>query len=173
MPRKTVPLFALAALAAGPLFAPRAAALGPQEKPAGQPKPPRLLAARPLSTTGQSDKLRRLVRERYNAALEEARERYRQMREVPKFDPDKAFSAFRRLLAAGVLAADTGRDRIQFLEAYLELARGFEKVLEKISGAGAEMAAERAHARYMRIDAELQLLRARRDLSGPKGAGGK
>jgi hypothetical protein len=174
MPRKIFSLFILAALGSvWVLSPPHGGTLAAQEKAAGQKKLPRLLAAKPLSTTDQKDELRRLVRERYNAALEEARERYRQLREVANTNPDTVCSAFRRLLASGVLAADTGRARLEFLQAYLELARDFEKLMDQLTGGAAAKAADRAHARYLRVDAELQLLRTRRDLSGPKGTGGK
>jgi hypothetical protein len=175
MPRKLSPLLILTALGAvGPLAGPWAGPLAAQEKGAGEKKLPRLLAAKPLPTLDQKDELARLSRERYNAVLEEVRERYGRLREVPNTGLDALFDSIRRLRAAGVLAADTGRARLEFLQAYLELVRELEKVIDNMRTAGAAtvLRAEMARARYMRIDAELQLLRLRRDLSGPKGKGG-
>jgi hypothetical protein len=174
MPRKRVPLLVLAALAAAwCLTPPRSGALAAQEKSSDAKKVPALLSAKPLSTTDQKDKLRRLVRERYNLALEEVRARYRRYQDEPNSSLELIFDALHRLRVAGVEAADTGRGRIEFLQRYVELTRYIEQGVEQGVKAGGLGGAERVRARYLRVDAELQLLRAQRDLSGPKGPKGR
>ena len=173
MPRKIVPLLLLAALgAAWFVAAPRRERLSAQpagqKSPKGQKKHPKLLTAKPLGVVGEKDELRRLMRQRYNAALEEVQGRYRQMRGGTA-RPDETFDAFRRLLASGVAATDTGRGLVEFLEEYVELTRDAEKTAQAFTRAGNMHQTVASQARYMVLDAEIQLLRARRRLAGPAG----
>src|SRR5438067_3518715 len=107
MPPKIVPLLVEAALgAAWTLCVPRGDPLVAQPPAgAGEQKLPKLLTAKPLPITEEKDEMRKLMRARYNAALEEVRGRYQQFTHGHgKVDP--MFDAFRRLLASGVVAAD-------------------------------------------------------------------
>jgi hypothetical protein len=165
MSPKIVRLFATAALCAA--WALLALAGGAAAQGKGEKKLPKLLAAKPLDTGAESDDLRQLIRARYNAALDEARGRYRQLQEGHG-NLGQLFDAFRRLLAAGVAIADTGKTRLLFLEEYVDLTRAAERMAAEHAKAGQMPSVEAAQARYMRLDAEIQLLRARRLLTGPK-----
>jgi hypothetical protein len=170
MSRKLVPLLAVAALcAAWFVSAPPRERLSAQ--PAG-PKPqkklPKLLTTKPLDITGEKDEMRRLVRQRYNAALEEVRGRYQRL-DQSFARADELFDSFRRLLASGVAATDTGRELVDFLVEYADLARDAERRTQAFVRAGQANGVAASQARYMVLDAEIQLLRARRRLAGPAG----
>src|SRR5207248_8323056 len=109
MSRKVVPLLVVAALgAAWALCVPRGDPLAAQTATTGPQKLPRLLAAKPVEIPEERDELRKLMRARYNAALEEVRGRYQQYFRVGQGKLETMLDAFRRLLASGVVAADTG-----------------------------------------------------------------
>ena len=96
MSRKVVPLLVVAALgAAWALCVPRGDPLAAQTATPGPQKMPRLLAAKPVEIPEERDELRKLMRARYNAALEEVRGRYQQfMHGHGKVDP--MLDAFRQ-----------------------------------------------------------------------------
>jgi hypothetical protein len=168
MPRKIVLLLLVAALgAAWALGAPRGR-LAAQTPGADQQKLPKLLTAKPLNITQEKDEMRGLLRARYNAALEEARGRYHQFRGGQgKLQP--MLDAFRRLLASGVAAADTGKAQIEFLEQYVELTRTVTDMAQAFLKSGQASNADAAQAQYMLLDAQIQLLNAQRRLAGPPG----
>jgi hypothetical protein len=170
MSRKIVPLLVVAALgAAWALCVPRGDPLAAQPAGAGQQKLPRLLTAKPVEIMEERDEMRKLLRARYNAALEEVRGRYHQFRDGQgKLEP--MFDAFRRLLASGVAAADTGKDQVEFLELYVDLTRQVAKSVDGLAKIGGQIpSADAAQARYMHLDAQIQLLHAQRRLAGPAG----
>ena len=170
MLRKTVPLLLVAALGAAWILIPRSVERLSAQSSAGakQKKLPKLLAAKPLDVEGAQDEMTRLLRERYNAAVEEVRERYRQFQtSSPNIEP--MFDALRRLLASGAAAVATGRNRIDFLSQYLELTRDLAAQTEKLAKNGTASRAEAAQARYMVLDARIQVLHAQRRLAGPGG----
>jgi hypothetical protein len=141
------------------------------KKPQDQ-KLPKLLAGKPLDTGVESDDLRQLLRARYNAALEEARLRYRQLNSgAPGATSlSELLDTLRRLLVSGMAVMDVGKNRVLFLEEYVDLTRRIERTAADSVRAGVASGAAAAQARYMRLDAEIQLLRTRRLLAGPKPA---
>jgi hypothetical protein len=170
MPRKIVPLLVVAALGAAwvlsvlrgdPVVAQSPTGTTPQ-------KLPKLLAAKPVDYTEERDELRKLTRARYNAALDEVRARYQQfMHGHGKLDP--MLDAFRRLLASGVVAADSVKGQVEFLEQYVDLSRQVSSMVHGQEKSGQMSMAEAAQARYMLLDAQIQLLHAQRRLAGPAG----
>jgi hypothetical protein len=172
MPRKIVPFLVVAVLgAAWALCTSRGDPLAAQPASPGREKLPRLLAAKPLEEAGERDELRRLMRARYNAALEEARQRYQLFRGGTA-RLEQTLDAFRRLLASGVATADTGKERVEFLERYVDLTRGVARMAESIAKSGQGHGADAAQARYMYLDAQIQLMSAQRRLAGPPGVKG-
>jgi hypothetical protein len=169
MPRKIMPRLLVAALgAAWALCAPRGDSLAAQPPGAGRPKLPRLLTAKPVEVTEERDEMRKLMRARYNAALEEVRGRYQQfLHGTGKVD--SMFDAFRRLLASGVVAAESVKDQVEFLEQYVDLTRQVSGSVHGQAKSGQISSAEAAQARYMHLDAQIQLLHAQRRLAGPPG----
>jgi len=169
MSRQIVPVLVVAALgAAWAVCVPRGDPLAAQTAATGQQKLPRLLTAKPVEIAEERDEMRKLMRARYNAALEEVRARYQQfLHGHGKLDP--MLDAFRRLLASGVVAADTGKDQVEFLEQYVDLTRQVSNNVHGQKKSGQFSSAEAAQARYMYLDAQIQLLHAQRRLAGPAG----
>jgi hypothetical protein len=169
MARKIMPLLVVAALgAAWVLCVPRGHPLAAQPAATGQKKLPRLLTAKPVGSTEERDEMRKLMRARYHAALEEVRGRYQQFLHG-NGKADSMFDAFRRLLASGVVAADTGKAQVEFLEQYVDLTRQVSNMVSGQAKSGQISPAEAALARYMHLDAQIQLLHAQRRLAGPAG----
>ena len=170
MLRKMVPLLMVAALCATWILIPRSEERLSAQSPAGakQKKMPRLLAAKPLDVEAASDEMTRLLRGRYNAAVEEVRDRYQHL-QASSARVESMFDALRRLLASGAAAVTTGRARIEFLEQYLELTQDVADRAEKLVKSGTASRAEAAQARYMVLDARIQVLHAQRRLAGPGG----
>ncbi len=164
MSPKTVRLLVSLALCAAWIPLTLAGSVTAQGK--AQTKLPKLLAAKPLETGAESDDLRQLIRARYNAVLEEVRGRYQQVRDGSG-NLGQLLEAYRRLLAAGVAAADSGKNRLLFLEEFVELTRDAERLAASLTRAGVQRATEAAQARYLRLDAQIQLIRARKQLTGP------
>ncbi len=167
MIRKIVPVLSVLALCAAWAFVPRPGErLSAQPAGVGQKKMPKLLTSKPLETEGEKDQMARLLRQRYNAALEEVRLRYKQFsNNTTGMEP--MLDACRRLLASGATAITIGRNRIEFLESYLELTEDLAARSEQYAKSGQGHQAEAAQARYMVLDARIQLLHAQRRLAGP------
>jgi hypothetical protein len=170
MPRKIMPLLVVVALGvAWALCVPRGDPVVAQP-PSGtaSQKLPKLLAAKPTEISEERDELRKLTRARYNAALDEVRARYQQFQHGNgKLDP--MLDSFRRLLASGVVAADSVKGQVEFLEQYVELTRQVSGIVHGQEKSGHMSMAEAAQARYMLLDAQIQLLHAQRRLAGPAG----
>jgi hypothetical protein len=111
-----------------------------------------------LKIDPKEDLLRQRLKERYNHAVAEMASRYRIIqagRETNQF----LFDAAGRLLKAGLEVAETGHARVTFLDHYLELARDVEGIIAAQVESGRVEEAELHRARYLRADAEVQLLR--------------
>jgi hypothetical protein len=172
MPRKIVYRFATLLCVLAILPGLPGGALGQGPKPKNGLKLPKLLTTRPLDPAGESDEIRRLLRARYNAVLEEVRGRWQQFQTgSSKLDP--LLESLRRLRSSGVEVEAIGRNRLQFLEDYVAMTRQVEDLVQRAVKAGQLASADAAQARYMRLDAEVELLRARLELAGPKGTPGR
>jgi hypothetical protein len=145
--------------------------------PAGPPKGgevkeevklPKLLAGKPLADLPKDNELGRLLKARYNAALEESQARYQEYA-AGKVSLDQLSETLRRLMDAGVEAREAAADQMALREQFVELAREVERASRERHGAGRISAAEMARARYLRLDAEVNLARARRDAAINKG----
>jgi hypothetical protein len=146
----------LALLTAGRLVAPDK---DPKDDP---PKPTKgILSYKPLKADPKDDELRKLQIERYNAALEELQALSQKVVNGSK-SPGSYFDAGKRVVESGLEIYDKPQDRITLLTDYVELAKDTEKVFKAQLEAG-RMAADVYHqARYYRLDAEMQLLKAKR-----------
>jgi hypothetical protein len=109
----------------------------------------------------KDDELRKLQIERYNQTL----------LEMPalvelvlggKYGPERLFEAQKRFAEAGLEVFDKPEDRIALLEDYVTMAKEAEKVFEVQLKTGVVAAADAHLAKYHRIDAEIQLLKAKR-----------
>jgi hypothetical protein len=124
-------------------------------------KLPAVLENKPLEPAKGDDEERKLLKERYNAALAELRARYQRF-EAGNDTLDALFDAARRVLDSELELCGKAAERVAVREKYLELAREVEKIQQARVDAGRAGAQDLEQARYLRIDAQLQLLRAKK-----------
>jgi hypothetical protein len=140
--------------------------------PAAEPeeKEPALLKAKPLEPAKGDDELRKLQKERYNAALKEVQLRYEYVKAGKALALDVIADASRRLLDAELDLAEKPADRVAVYEKQLEFAKDVEKIIEARAAAGFRdfSAADVEQARYARLTAEVNLLRAKKDVPKSK-----
>ncbi len=145
---------------------PAAAASQPQpEQPA--PKVPALLAAQPLKEDPRDDELRKLLKARYNEAVAEVKALHKMLL-AGRGTIDSCVGAGRRLVQAGLELCDKPADKVTLLTQFVELTQMAEKSIQArlaFNGTSADL----HRARYQRLDAEIQLLRARREADKAKG----
>jgi hypothetical protein len=137
-------------------------------------KYPALLSAKPRPEAPGDDEPRKLLKARYNAALAAARDEYA-FEEFVKHrgpsqldDPDGRYAWLKRFVDAGLDLCDTPAEKVAILANYLEVTKELER-LEKVRyEAGRSGVGSFERTRYERLDAEIQLLRARREANGAK-----
>jgi hypothetical protein len=109
----------------------------------------------------KDDELRKLQIERYNQTLLEMSVLV-ELALGGKKQPDNLFDAQKRFVEAGLEVFDKSEDRIALLEDYVALAKEAENVFQTQQKAGTTSIADVHVATYHRIDAEIQLLKAKR-----------
>jgi hypothetical protein len=135
-----------------------AAAVG---RAADEDKLPAVLDNKPLEPAKGDDEERKLLKERYNAALRELQSRFL-IFEAGKGTLETLSDAAKRVLDSELELCVKPAERIGVREKYLELARVAEKVQQARRDAGNASIADLEQARYFRIDAELKLLREKK-----------
>jgi hypothetical protein len=128
-------------------------------------KVPALLKAEPIQPDKKDDELHRLLKERYNEAVAELAALYAEFQHggLGRSPMDTAFhQASQRLLHAGLELKEKPADKVALLEQYVELQKFVEKFHQDLVNAGHEPPTLLHQARYYRIDAEIQLLRAKK-----------
>jgi hypothetical protein len=128
------------------------------QRPEQPDKEPPIRLGPPLRVDPKDDPLRKLLKERYNAVLEETKLRHVAV-EAGRATLDEVFDAFQRLLRAGLEVAETHAQRVALLKQNLDLATEVERIIAKKVQAGALPDADLHRARYNRLDAEIRLLR--------------
>jgi hypothetical protein len=140
-----------------------------QQKPPEQPevKLPALLSAKPLKIHPKDDELRKLLKARYNEAVSEARDEY-EYEEVARkygpsrvFDPDDLYGIWQRVVVSGLELCDTPAEKIALLTNYLEVTKEAEQIAQRRYDAGKIRSSDLHRARYERLQAEIQLGRAK------------
>jgi hypothetical protein len=131
-------------------------------------KVPALLTGQPLKEDPKDDELRKLLKARYNEALVEV-EGLSRMYQAARASYDSVAEARQRLLQAGLELCDKPADKVALLTQFVERTKEAEKIAQaRLEAArGTESAIHRA--RYQRLDAEIQLLRAKREAAKAKG----
>jgi hypothetical protein len=137
------------------------ASLAAQVKPLPQ-DPGRVfdpVRAKPLPAEAKDDQLRKLLKDRYNEALGEVKDLYEVIR------AGKAIAlllppASQRLTHADLELSDKPADKVVVLRRYLNLTKASEKLFQVKFEIGTSPILDLCRARYYRIDAEIQLLRA-------------
>jgi hypothetical protein len=135
-----------------------AAAVG---RAADDDKLPAVLDNKPLEPAKGDDEERKLLKERYNAALRELQARFHVF-EAGMGALETLFDAAKRVLDSELELCLKPAERVGVREKYLELARAVEKIQQARFDAGRAGVADVEQARYLRLDAELQLLRAKK-----------
>jgi hypothetical protein len=135
------------------------------EKPADRPevKYPALLAGKPIPEDPKDDKLRKLLKARYNAVLTEARFTYAQeyLGGPSRIDdPDHRYGMWQRLVRSGLELCDKPADKVAIRKNHLELTREAEATEKARYEAHRSDIGSYERARYERLGAEIQLLRA-------------
>jgi hypothetical protein len=137
-----------------------------QQPPAPEVELPALLKAKPLEPDAKDDELRKLQKARYNEAVTETQYRY----QAGKANIDDGFAdVSQRLLESGLELNERPADRVRLLEQYLEVAKEVERIGQARFDSGRVSGADFHRMRYFRIDAEIRLLRARREADKAKG----
>ena len=139
----------------------------PPKKPPARPeeKVPTLLTAKPLKVDPKDDELRKLLKARYNEALAEAKGYY-EFEKLPVdriINFDDLYGRWQRLVQAGLELCDKPAEKVTLLTQYVELTKDLEKAEQKRFDAGRVPEYALHRARYQRLDAEVQLLRAKRE----------
>jgi hypothetical protein len=113
------------------------------------------------------DELRRLLKERYNEAASELQARYKEFI-AGRGDLDSLYEANRSLLESGLELTDKPEEKIALLAQRVGQAREIEQVNQGRYDAGRIPVQTLNRCRYLRLDAEIQLLRAKRALAESK-----
>jgi hypothetical protein len=140
----------------------------PPQKPPEQPgeKPPALLAAQPHKEDPQDDELRKLLKARYNEALAEAKTYYEDEKSPRDrlIHYDDLYGRWQRLVQAGLELCDKPAEKVSLLTQYVEVNKDMERGIQERVDVGREVEYALHRARYQRLDAEIQLLRAKREV---------
>jgi outer membrane protein TolC len=126
---------------------------------AGEKKCP--LAEKPLPIKPKDDELQNLLKARYEAA-QAGVDMLRKQYEVGTFDLNPMLEASQRLRVARLELCEKPEEKIACLEELVRFMKSIEEVAERKSRAGLEANVDVMRARYYRLDAEIELLRAKR-----------
>ena len=111
--------------------------------------------------TDQDDDEHRLLKERYNAAVDECSvlSELREFGQITAGDP-QLLTAVQRAVSSGLELHRRAVDRIKLLEEYVRFAKAVDAATSTSAEQGRVGSQDRFRACYFRIYAELQLLRA-------------
>jgi hypothetical protein len=149
----------LLALALLPLLAADLAVA--QEKDPPEEKKPALLNRKPLKPGSEDGELKKLLIGRHNEALAEM-QALRQLMLAGGRQRGMLVDAGGRVVQSGLEVYDKPEDRIALLTDYLEFTKNTEEFFKELLEAGTGESTTYHQARYYRIDAEIQLLKAQR-----------
>jgi hypothetical protein len=132
-----------------------------------------IVDAKPLKEDPKDDDLRKLLKARYNEALVAVQGLYQrgadgQVYACEVYDPDAFYHPWHRLVTSGLEVVDTQAERVALLAHQVEAMKAEEKETQLKFDVGRAVAAPLHRARYERLDAEIKLLRAKREADKPK-----
>ena len=131
------------------------------------PAVPAALKREPLVPAAGDDELKKLLKARYNAALTLAQIGFaRYAAGTP--DSSSIWEANSRLLVAGLELTDDPKEKVKMHELNVQLALEIEGHAKAMRDAGLTNPRNLSTATYHRLDAEVQLLRAKRAAEGMK-----
>jgi hypothetical protein len=132
----------------------------PQAPPA-QEKLPSIIASKPLNSAPGDDELRKLLIARYNAAVAEMAARFKEF-QAGHCSLESMADAARHIVNSGLELSDKPAEQLELREKFLELEKEIEKIAQARFEAGRIPPADLERARYERLDAEVQVLKAKR-----------
>ena len=138
---------------AGPAFG----QTGREPDPAAEALPA-FLKREPLKPAEGDTALRKLQKERFNAALAETRARYEEFL-AGKGTQDTLVSSVHRLSLAELDLTDKPAERVAILERVVAMYKDADQVAEVRYQAGRISVADRQEARYQYLNAQIELLR--------------
>jgi hypothetical protein len=128
------------------------------------PKVLEVLSTPPLELKDDDTQLNRLKKERFNAALNEAKARFDLYKRGLTKLPD-LIEVGQRLFSAEVDLYDKPEDRARVLERHLEVYNEAEENLEKHVKEGLATQADLEQLRYNKVSLEIDLLNTRNSIS--------
>jgi hypothetical protein len=131
------------------------------------PKLPALLTSQPIKEDPKDDELCKLLKARYNLAFAEMQRGYKAWR-LGLSSFDAVTDVAQQLVKSGLELIDKPAERAAFLGQYVELMKEAEKIVQEQYKHGMVPQIEVYRARYLRLDAEIQLLRAKREVDKAK-----
>jgi hypothetical protein len=133
------------------------------------PPAPAVFSAEPRKPAPGADELQELLIARSNAALAELQAQFgRQELTIGRIATDLPFDAVRRWRDSALELSEQPTDQMVIRLQTLEIARYFEAILEAKEKAGTAKVADVQMAHYFRIDAEIQVLKAKQKMENPK-----
>jgi hypothetical protein len=120
-----------------------------------------LTKAGPVQPAKDDDDLRKLLKERYNAAARGLDVQLK-MYYAGKTDLEPVFKAYQRVCASQLELTDDPKEQVQALVLLVDIAKGIEQCVEARVTAGRAGGGDLEAAHYFRLDAEVQLLKAQR-----------
>jgi hypothetical protein len=133
------------------------------------PKVSQILNLPPLEIKDDEDPLVRLKKERFNAALNEAKARFDLYKRGVRRLPD-LIEVGKRLFGAEVDLYDKAEDRVRVLQRQLDVYNEADENLEKQVKEGFATQADLERLRYYKLSLEIDLLTAKKDMSQPHAA---
>jgi hypothetical protein len=133
-----------------------------EERDPSKVKLPALLSAKALAALPGDDEPRKLLKAKYNEAAGEAKSCYQ---EYWRGDcsQDQLYGACKRLVQASLELTDKQAERVALLTRYVETTAAAEKIMQERFEVGRCSIGDVHRARYERLDAEIRLLRAKRE----------
>jgi hypothetical protein len=125
-------------------------------------KLPALLSAKALAALPGDDEPRKLLKAKYNEAAGEAKSCYKEFLRG-SFNRDELYGAYKRLVQAGLELADKQAERVELLARYVETTAEAEQIMQERFKVARGSIGDVHRARYERLDAEIRVLRARRE----------
>jgi hypothetical protein len=128
------------------------------------------LTDKPAKVESGDDELTKLLKERYNCAQRELNSLVSALVARPQPGPklEEIFDTIRRLRDSEVELTDKPADQVKVHEKYLKVAKSFEDIQLELQRTGFATPADLDRARYWRLDAEVQLLKAKRQAKAEK-----
>jgi hypothetical protein len=135
--------------------------LQPPKEPG--PRVPALLTSKPIKEDPKDDELRKLLKARYNLAFDAMQRGYQSWR-LGLSGIEVVSDLGQQLVKSGMELHDKPAERAAFLAQFVELMGEAEKIAREEANAGMMSPFGLYQVRYLRLDAEIHLLRAKREV---------